>query len=563
MVDPRGTTVVQTHEPPMTELDAVKEHAAALRALVSWDRVGVLMDEGPHAVVTVLLKGDAVVSASRFCLSAAESVDALRAYNEGSVAPMELRSWQGHAMTDEQTRNLVELTSIWRESSGQRTEQAEEGWLTFFGDIVRNTRKKGRGTRITGSTRNQVLLDAHGRCMFEGCGADLTEDPVTRVRGNFATLAHNVAASEGGTRGVLYLSGSLADNPANILLLCDTHHRLVDTVAKADYLAATLSAMRSRFCEAATALLDALALAPTPVFCVAWPVHRQRIALPSSQQVAQALKPIGARLDGLLRTVNENEAVLRSLEGEALWHAMSTTVEQTAADILLQAHGEGYRAALFAMGLMPALIALGAKLGNKCEIIPMLRYRENGLWYWPANVSRGEFFTVEGLDRLSDREGEACLLLGLTAVPEAMRSTAESLGAGVVSVVARTKYLGNGALGHPDDGASFRQRMQELLHRLRDAHGGRRVHVLPCASNAACVFLGQAFDSYHPELVIYDFAPEGGCMVPRLRIANVNNEPKVKAVGAKRNLTWPSYALNRRRSSSAGMSRRPSAMTST
>ena len=209
--------------------------------------------------------------------------------------------------------------------------------------------------------------------MFDGCGADLTEDPVTRVRGNFATLAHNVAAAEGGTRGVLYLSGSLADDPENILLLCDTHHRLVDTVARADYPVAKLSAMRQRFCDAATALLNALALTPTPAFCVAWPVHRQRIALPSSQQIARALKPIGARLDGRLRTVNENEAVLRSLEDEDLWHAMSTTVEQTAADILLQVHGEGYRAALFAMGLMPALIALGAKLGNKCDITPRRR----------------------------------------------------------------------------------------------------------------------------------------------------------------------------------------------
>ena len=532
MVDPKETTVAQTHEPPMTRLDAVKDHAAAMRALLSWDRVGVLMDEGPHAVVTVLLKGDTVVSASRFCLSVTESVAALREYNEGSVAPMELRCWQGHTMTGEQTRSLAELTIVWRESSGQRKDQDDSDWRAFFVDVDRKTRRTGRTAAISVPTRNQVLLDAHGRCMFEGCGADLTEDPVTRVRGNFATLAHNVAASEGGTRGALYLSAGLADDPENILLLCDTHHRLVDTVARADYPAAELSAMRRRFCEAATKLLDALTLVPTPAFCVAWPVHRQRIALPSSQQVARALKPIGARLDGGLRTVNDNEAALRSLEGAALWDAMGAAVEQTAADILLQAHGEGYRAALFAMGLMPALIALGAKLGNKCEITPMLRYRENGLWYWPVNVPRGEFFTVEGLDQLSNREGEVCLLLGLTAVPKAMRSTADSLGTGVVSVFARTEYLGNGALGHPDDGASFRQRMQELLHRLRDTHGVRRVHVLPCASNAACVFFGQSFDSYHPELVIYDFAPEGGCMAPRLGIVNVNNESNVKAVGA-------------------------------
>ena len=125
MVDPKETTVAQTHEPPMTRLDAVKDHAAAMRALLSWDRVGVLMDEGPHAVVTVLLKGDTVVSASRFCLSVTESVAALREYNEGSVAPMELRCWQGHTMTGEQTRSLAELTIVWRESSGQRKDHRD------------------------------------------------------------------------------------------------------------------------------------------------------------------------------------------------------------------------------------------------------------------------------------------------------------------------------------------------------------------------------------------------------------------------------------------------------
>ncbi len=527
-VDPQESAVVQTREPPMTELDAVRDHARAVRALVSWDRIGVLMDEGQRAVVTVLLKGGTVVSASRFCLSAPESVDALQTYNDGSVAPMELRCWQGHTMTDEQILNLAELTAVWRASCGQRRQQADADWGAFFEKLERKTRRRGRAAAISMPTRNQVLLDAHGRCMFEGCGADLTEDLVTRVRGNFGTLAHNVAASEGGTRGVLYLSGGLADDPQNILLLCDTHHRLVDTIAKADYSAAVMSVIRRRFCETATELLDGLALTPTPAFCVAWPVHRQRVALPSSRQAARALKPIGARLDGKLRTVNDNEALLRSLEGEVLWDLMAAAVERTADDILQQAHGEGYRAALFAMGLMPALVALGAKLGNKCDITPMLRYRENGLWYWPVNEPRGEFYTIEGLDRLTDSEDEVSLLLGLTAVPEAMCSTAESLGMDTVSVVAQTQYLGNGALGHPDDGASFRQRMQELLHRLADAHGVRRVHVLPCASNAACVFFGQSFDSYHPELVIYDFAPEGGCMVPRLRVANVNNESMVK-----------------------------------
>ena len=143
MVDPRKTTVAQTHEPPMTGLDAVKDHATAVRVLVSWDRVGVLMDEGPQAIVTVFLDGDAVVSASRFCLSAAESVDALRVYDEGSAAPMELRCWQGRAMTarpDAQPSRVDSYLEAVVGSAqgaggrgladvlhGHRTEHAEEG----------------------------------------------------------------------------------------------------------------------------------------------------------------------------------------------------------------------------------------------------------------------------------------------------------------------------------------------------------------------------------------------------------------------------------------------------
>ena len=121
-------------------------------------------------------------------------------------------------MTTGQTRSLADLTTAWKESFGQVKEQAKEDWQTFFEELEANLCKSGRGAGLSTGTRNQVLLDAHGRCMFEGCGADLTKDPVTHERGNFGTLAHNVAASQRGTRGVLYLSYGLADLPTNILL---------------------------------------------------------------------------------------------------------------------------------------------------------------------------------------------------------------------------------------------------------------------------------------------------------------------------------------------------------
>ena len=302
-------------------------------------------------------------------------------------------------------------------------------------------------------------------------------------------------------------------------------------MAKADYPAARLYEMRRRFCEDARGLLDGLGLEGIPGYCVAWPVHGQAVAVPSSVEVGPALRPVGGGLAGHLQTVTANDEALRLAGPGAGWGAMAAAVERAADRILMQAHGEEYRAALFAMGSMPALIALGAKLGNKCGLTPMLRFRDSGSWYWPAKEPQGEFYRVVGVERLSDREDDVCLVLGLTAAPAALRSTAASIGMRTVTVAARAEVLGNGALGHPEDGAAFRQRMQELLHRLRDSHGVRRVHVLPCASNAACVLFGQAFDNYHPELLVYDFDVAGEAMVPALRLRNKDGGCAVDAAG--------------------------------
>ena len=350
--------MAQTRQQPMETLDIVRDHAAAVRRLESWDRVGVLIDEGPEAVVTTLLVGETVVGAARFSLSVEDSVSAIRAYG-GEAGETELRCWQGHTLTTEQLVDLDELSGILRKVASQRSEQTADDWKEFFARIEEGTREKGRGARVGTIARHEVLLAAHGRCMFEGCGVDLTEDAVTGERGSFATLAHNVASSEGGTRGVLFLSGQLADDPDNILLLCDVHHRLVDTVAKADYPAARLSEMRKRFCRDASELLDGLALVPVPAYCVVWPVHQQAISVPSPREVAWALKPIGARLDGHLQSLGNSEAVGQSPEAETFWTEMCREVARTAQGILMQARDKGYRAALFAMGLMPALIALG------------------------------------------------------------------------------------------------------------------------------------------------------------------------------------------------------------
>ncbi|MGI9256527.1 MAG: HNH endonuclease [Salinispira sp.] len=67
-----------------------------------------------------------------------------------------------------------------------------------------------------------------GRCEYPGCNKPLYEDEPTKIEFNSAYIAHIVAASPGGPRGNSKLSGELKHDINNLMLLCDTHHRLID-----------------------------------------------------------------------------------------------------------------------------------------------------------------------------------------------------------------------------------------------------------------------------------------------------------------------------------------------
>ena len=239
----------------MVDLNEVRDHAAAVKLLIQWERVGLLFDDQLSNVILVLEYQEDLVGVVRFCLSIEESVEAVLAY-QSRTDDLELRCLQGRSITADELVDLKRLTTVWQESDSQSVAVSIDEITKFFQRLENRARSKGRGRDISADTRRQVWFDAHGRCMFEGCGIDLTLDPVTGQRGNFAYLAHNIASSESGARGVLYLSGLLADDPRNVLLLCDTHHRLVDVIAKADYPVARLSKMRAQFCRDADGLLE-------------------------------------------------------------------------------------------------------------------------------------------------------------------------------------------------------------------------------------------------------------------------------------------------------------------
>lgn len=88
--------------------------------------------------------------------------------------------------------------------------------------------KKQKRKSIPTRIQNIVWARAAGRCHF--CNKNLIGDEISDTRNsNSAYIAHIVADSKDGPRGDEVRSPLLAHNPDNLMLVCDTHHRIFDS----------------------------------------------------------------------------------------------------------------------------------------------------------------------------------------------------------------------------------------------------------------------------------------------------------------------------------------------
>ena len=120
-------------------------------------------------------------------------------------------------------------------------------------------REAGRGAAISTKTAQKVWADAGGRCMYEGCGEDLTSIALHTKPTRVGYLAHIIASDPSGPRGSLDDSHRLSNNADNIMLMCDAHHRLIDSFAPIDHPADRLFAMRQKHRDLVRFYLNALA----------------------------------------------------------------------------------------------------------------------------------------------------------------------------------------------------------------------------------------------------------------------------------------------------------------
>lgn len=505
---------------------------------LSIDSLGIMIDEKCKNIIFILLKSKEPKTFFRINLSFDETLTFIRNLLAKDLT-LYGRALQGEVISLDILNDFDKLMQRWNSAPEQEQQINDELIkLRKEDDLVNELENfierifdfkllKGRGDDLDTKSKNNVIFTSRGRCMFTGCGAKLNLDEITGVDGTFGVLAHNVAASENSTRGIPFFSYKLSDDPTNILMLCEKHHRLIDKVAGAEYTAAKLSQMRRNFIAECEDLLDSLSFTPMPVYIFFWPVNQFVPISPSRLDIASCLRPLKAIMHRDKDTIYEPSAAhLRATADEFYQKHFLDDFQHETSTLLRAANTHDRKVALFAFGPMPCLIALGSKLGNKGKFLPMLMHRNESGWMWPNTTCSNKAYEINNLEEIRDST-EVTIRLNLTADPESSKSKAQELGHPIINITAKPDYMGNGAIRNPERGLSFMQDIHALLHRLKD-QGVSKIHVLPCASNAACIWFGQAFDLHHPEMIVYDYASNS--MIPRLQIHNNGNKNEVSII---------------------------------
>ncbi len=108
------------------------------------------------------------------------------------------------------------------------------------------TKPAGGRKPIPYNTRALLWARAAGRCQYTGCNRSLIGDLLSgSPNANLAAIAHIVADSERGPRGDKILSPKLAVAVENLMMVCDVHHRIIDSHDRvADHPASRLMEMK-------------------------------------------------------------------------------------------------------------------------------------------------------------------------------------------------------------------------------------------------------------------------------------------------------------------------------
>jgi hypothetical protein len=368
---------------------------------------------------------------------------------------------------------------------------------------------------VSTKTRQIIWGKGAGRCYF--CNTSLIGDLISgNEDANFGFVAHIVGEKPNGPRGDAVRSPLLVDDYRNLMLMCYTHHKLIDVDKVADYPEPVLLEMKRRHEERVAVVTDIKPERASHVVRYGAKIGDHESPV-SFEQVRVAMLPQRYPADG--KSIGIEILGNAATDGEDLYWRTEPENLRRQFDTILRpriSSREITHLSVFGLGPIPLLVKLGALLGDIVPADVYQRHREpTPGWPWAEDGPT----LVYQMGRPTVKGDTVALKLAISGTVTDDRIQAV-LGNNVPIWSLTSTPVGNDVMRHAADLQQFRATMRTLYDDIKAHHGEKaKIHVFPAIPVSVAIELGRVrMPKSDLPLLVYDNIREKG-FVPRLEIS--------------------------------------------
>ena len=360
-----------------------------------------------------------------------------------------------------------------------------------------------RANALSARSRQVIWARAAGRCEYRGCNKVLIGDLISGCEDrNFGFVAHIVADRPTGPRGDSLRSLRLSDDVNNLMLLCATHHKLIDVDEVEGHPEERLLSMKAEH-EVRVEITTGVAYdRASHVLRYSARIGERETPM-GFAEVASAMLPDRYPVEGR-RTIDiEIQGTDYRDHGEEYWRVQCDGLRNQFSRKVQERieSREVSHLSVFALAPQPLLIELGRLLGDVTPVDVYQLHREPRGWRWPDG---GEAIEFE-IRQPSKVGGPVALLLAVSATVNAGRIV-EVLGADAAIWVIQARNAHNDAMKRRRDLRRFRERVRFVLNDIKGRCGEEEtIHLFPVLPVSAAVEVGRVWmPKADLPLMVYD-----------------------------------------------------------
>lgn len=340
---------------------------------------------------------------------------------------------------------------------------------------------------IPEKTRVRLWVLSGGRCQYDGCNIPLWRDDLTMLAMNRSYIAHIIADSPEGPRGDPILSPKLATEITNLMLMCDTHHRLIDKEQVREHPVDRLHQMKHRH-EERVELATAVREEKTSEVLLYQANIGGKYPRVTFDQAAYAMapdkypaNPRAIELGMVNSSFEDSSATFWQVEQENLCRLFADQVKPRLATRTMP------HLSVLGFAPQPLLMLLGHLLSDIPAADIYQLHREPQDWRWQQHPAGFDYSVV----RPATIAGPPALVFSLSATITTDR--VQAVAGGPFSLWTVTiPAPNNDFLKSREQLQMFRQLMRPLLNEIKTRHGQDAVlHVFPAMPIATAMEFGR------------------------------------------------------------------------